>query len=177
MIDDKHGTFILSLEPVEESFRGKKRILYLYAADTVVFPIIIGVVFYYLGYSEFFTIYFPIILFFMEIVADLVVQYGFSRLMGPINIYSAGIEPPQAWIHRLLRRRPFFEKERVSTLQSYLPGRDYSVGPCLFLYMKDKRGRTVSFGVRKKEEVEHLFEFAAKNWAVEIERKMTIPGR
>ena len=172
-----HGTFILKLEPVEESVRGKKRILYLYAADTVVFPIIIGMIFYYLGFSEFFTIYFPIILFFMEIVADLVVQYGFSRSMGPINIYSAGIEPPQAWIHKLLRKQPFFEKERISTLQSYFPGRDFSVGPCLILNMKDKKGWTVSFGVRRKEEIEGFFEFAAKDWVVNVERFQTTPRR
>jgi hypothetical protein len=171
------GTIIVRLEPVEESVRGKKRILYLYAADTVIFPIIIGMIFYYLGFSEFFTIVFPIILFFMEIVADLVVQYGFSRSMGPINIYSAGIEPPQAWIHKLLRKQPFFDKERISTLQSYLPGRDFSVGPCIILYMKDKKGWTVSFGVRRKEEVERFFEFAAKDWVVNVERFLKTPGR
>lgn len=171
------GSFVAKLEPVEESNRGKRMLLYYYAADIVVFPIIIGVVFYYLGYSEFFTIYFPIILFFMEIVAYLVLQFSSSRSIGPISIYSTGIEPMQALIHRLLRKKPFFKKENIASLQSYLPGRDYSVGPCSILYMKDKKGQTISFGVRRKEEVERLLDYAAKDWAVNIERFTTTVNR
>jgi len=43
--------------------------------------------------------------------------------------------------------------------------------------MKDKKGWTVSFGVRRKEDVERAQEYAAKNWAVNVETFPTTVNR
>lgn len=165
------GAILLTLEPVDESNRGRRIILYtIYPLMNVFIPVWLGVYYYLAGLSEFFYIVFPIIFFIMTLVADLVLQKGLSRFMGPVTIYTTGIEPPQAWIDRLTRKSTFFEKERISALQSYLPGQEFNVGPCVILHMRIKKGWTVSFGIRRKEEVERLIEFAVKDWAVDVER-------
>jgi len=172
-----HGIIIVRLESVKESVRDKKGILYLFLAETIVFPVMIGLVIYLFDQLNFFTILLIIIFFFISLSTDLIAQYWFSRSMGPITIYSSGIELPQAWIHKLMRKQPFIEKERLSDVQSYLPDRNYGVGPCLILYIKDKKGWKATFGVRRKEEAERFLEYAAKDWAVNVEMFSTTANR
>ena len=138
----ERGTFIRRLEPVDESLRGKRIVLIVQTIWTVLIPIFLFVFFSGLDLPDWMK-YFPILLFFMELGADFVVQFPFSRSMGPINLYSNGLEPPRAWIHILLGKHPFISKEKVAIVQSSVPFQKLSGGPHLTLSIKTKKGMLI----------------------------------
>jgi hypothetical protein len=84
------------LEPVNESIRGRKTVLILELLTTILIPFILFVLFSGMELSVWFKIFIPILFFFMEIGAVLVVQFAFSKSMGAISLYSNGLGPPRA---------------------------------------------------------------------------------
>jgi hypothetical protein len=165
----ERGMFIRTLEPVDESVRPKKRIFLIETFMIFLLPIIVFIVLSGTQLADWITILVPIFLAFGETISVFLLQYVFSSSMGIVILHSNGLEPPRAWIHQLTGQHPFISKEEIVTLRSSTMIPQYAGGPYLSFSLKDRKGRSIFFGVRRKEDVDATLDYAKREWKIPVD--------